>query len=214
MNNSQNTKQKLLAHAINLFAKQGFDQTSIQQIISASKVSKGAFYHYFSTKEGLLDEIAQGYAEKSFGIIEQITKNKKLNAIEKFNLIITDIQKLRLKKSNQHQKLRQILKSDIDPKWQQKFLEKFMKATEKPFEKIFKQGVAEGLFETKYPSELAKFYFPFAVAFKQTFLLEKKNIKEKLALYEDLLTRMLGAKPGSIRLAKPVLNYFKKRKKI
>lgn len=211
MNTSQDTKQKLLTQALNLFAKQGFDQTSIQQIISASKVSKGAFYHYFSSKEEILDEIAENYADKALAIIEKTANDTKLNAVQKFNRMVVDIQVLRLSEKKQHGKLRKILKSDLDPKWQQKFLEKFMKTSEKPFEKIFRQGVAEGLFETKYPSELAKFYFPFAAAFKQTFLLDKKDIRKKMECYEDILNRMLGAKAGSIQIAKPILDYLKKR---
>lgn len=49
--------QRLLATATKLFAEQGYDRTSVQEIVDAAGVTKGALYHYFGSKDDLLHEI-------------------------------------------------------------------------------------------------------------------------------------------------------------
>lgn len=44
----------VLAAATRLFAEQGFEATSVQQIVDTAGVTKGAMYHYFSSKDDLL----------------------------------------------------------------------------------------------------------------------------------------------------------------
>jgi AcrR family transcriptional regulator len=49
--------KRLLAEATRLFAEKGFDGTSVQEIVESAGVTKGAMYHYFSSKDDLLYEI-------------------------------------------------------------------------------------------------------------------------------------------------------------
>ncbi|WP_443062928.1 TetR/AcrR family transcriptional regulator [Streptomyces sp. NBC_00440] len=49
--------QRLLAAATRLFAERGYDRTSVQEIVEAAGVTKGALYHYFGSKEDLLQEV-------------------------------------------------------------------------------------------------------------------------------------------------------------
>ncbi|AXI76750.1 TetR/AcrR family transcriptional regulator [Peterkaempfera bronchialis] len=48
---------RLLAVASALFAERGFAQTSVQDIVEHAGVTKGAMYHYYSSKDDLLQEI-------------------------------------------------------------------------------------------------------------------------------------------------------------
>ncbi|MGH8867807.1 MAG: TetR/AcrR family transcriptional regulator [Actinomycetes bacterium] len=48
---------RLLDAATRLFAERGFESTSVQQIVAAAGVTKGAMYHYFGSKDDLLYEI-------------------------------------------------------------------------------------------------------------------------------------------------------------
>jgi AcrR family transcriptional regulator len=48
---------RLLAEATRLFAERGYDRTSVQEIVEAAGVTKGALYHYFGSKDDLLHEI-------------------------------------------------------------------------------------------------------------------------------------------------------------
>ncbi|GAB3657794.1 TetR/AcrR family transcriptional regulator [Streptomyces sparsus] len=49
--------QRLLADATRLLADRGYDRTSVQDIVEAAGVTKGALYHYFGSKDDLLHEV-------------------------------------------------------------------------------------------------------------------------------------------------------------
>ncbi|RNL85085.1 TetR/AcrR family transcriptional regulator [Halostreptopolyspora alba] len=54
---SESVPRRLLAVATRLFAEKGFDRTSVQEIVDAAEVTKGAMYHYFDSKDDLLAEV-------------------------------------------------------------------------------------------------------------------------------------------------------------
>ena len=51
------TKERILDTATNLFSSHGFSGTSIDDILSAVGITKGAFYHYFKGKEALCESV-------------------------------------------------------------------------------------------------------------------------------------------------------------
>ena len=54
----QSTKSRIVKAAWNLFYKNGYDATTVDDIIAASKTSKGTFYHYFKGKDALLSSLS------------------------------------------------------------------------------------------------------------------------------------------------------------
>ncbi|MFG2005236.1 TetR/AcrR family transcriptional regulator [Spirillospora sp. NPDC048911] len=54
---SSPVERRILDAAVRLFAERGFDGTSVQEIVTAAAVTKGALYHYFDSKDDLLYEI-------------------------------------------------------------------------------------------------------------------------------------------------------------
>jgi AcrR family transcriptional regulator len=61
----------IIEAAIKLFAKKGFASTSIQEIVSATGMSKGAFYLYFKSKDALLVAILNHYFDRVESIIQE-----------------------------------------------------------------------------------------------------------------------------------------------
>lgn len=55
-------REAILDAAQLLFAEQGYDSTSIGDIISRTGISRGGFYHYFGAKEDLVAALADRYA--------------------------------------------------------------------------------------------------------------------------------------------------------
>lgn len=60
----QNTKGKIIAAAWRLFYEQGYEDTTVDEIIRTAQTSKGSFYHYFSGKDALLSTLADLFDEK------------------------------------------------------------------------------------------------------------------------------------------------------
>lgn len=52
--------EEITRAAVELFATQGYATTSVQQIVEAAGVTKGAMYHYFASKDDLLFGIYDG----------------------------------------------------------------------------------------------------------------------------------------------------------
>lgn len=57
------TERRILDSAMALFAKQGFHDTTIEQITEAADIGKGTFFNYFSGKEQLLVVFFHAFAE-------------------------------------------------------------------------------------------------------------------------------------------------------
>lgn len=69
---SKNTKKKIVSAAWRLFYEQGYDHTTIEEIIARSGTSKGSFYHYFDGKDALLSSLSFLFDEKYEELLEQL----------------------------------------------------------------------------------------------------------------------------------------------
>jgi AcrR family transcriptional regulator len=54
----QETRQRLLRAAWELFQERGYDETTVANITEAADVAKGTFFNYFATKEAIVEQIA------------------------------------------------------------------------------------------------------------------------------------------------------------
>ena len=61
---SKSTKTRIVTAAWELFYEQGYDYTTIDDIVERSDTSKGSFYHYFESKDALLSSLSYLFDEK------------------------------------------------------------------------------------------------------------------------------------------------------
>ncbi|MBD3873556.1 MAG: TetR/AcrR family transcriptional regulator [Acidobacteria bacterium] len=65
------TRERLIGTAAELFWKQGYAQTGVNEIIQQAQATSGSFYHFFPTKEDLLlavvDHVAEIFETEVFG---------------------------------------------------------------------------------------------------------------------------------------------------
>ncbi|MBE5848270.1 MAG: helix-turn-helix transcriptional regulator [Lachnospiraceae bacterium] len=61
---TKKTKSKIVSAAWKLFYDQGYEDTTIEEIIEESGTSKGSFYHYFEGKDALLGSLSYMFDEK------------------------------------------------------------------------------------------------------------------------------------------------------
>ncbi len=61
---ARNTKGKIITAAWDLFYEQGYEDTTIEEIIDKSETSKGSFYHYFEGKDALLGSLSYIFDEE------------------------------------------------------------------------------------------------------------------------------------------------------
>ena len=77
----RNTKGRIVSAAWKLFYEQGYDETTVEDIILESATSKGSFYHYFEGKDALLGSLSIVFDEKYEELKAQMPPE--LNAVDK-----------------------------------------------------------------------------------------------------------------------------------
>jgi len=79
--NARNTRGRIISAAWKLFYEQGYEETTVEDIVYESQTSKGSFYHYFEGKDALLGTLAYVFDEKYEQLTE--TMDPALDAMEK-----------------------------------------------------------------------------------------------------------------------------------
>lgn len=74
--NSRNTKGRIIQAAWQLFYQQGYDDTTVEEIIEASGTSRGSFYHYFEGKDALLSSVSFLFDEKYEELMACMTRKR------------------------------------------------------------------------------------------------------------------------------------------
>ena len=80
---------ELLDIAQRLFLERGYERTTVNDVIDAAGVSKGAFYHHFRAKEDLLEAIAERMARQSLEALDAVRADAALDALQRLNGMLT-----------------------------------------------------------------------------------------------------------------------------
>lgn len=177
-----------------LFFSKGYDNTTINDILDKVEIGKGTFYHYFKSKEEVLDAILMRYMKVKVEAIENVANTEGMNAAEKIATMlfaqqpknqqeIDTINKMRVNgNALLHQKAIQITIALFTP----------------IFAKVIEQGVDEKIFTNPYAKEtteillMAQFIFNDGV-FNWTF--EERIRKGEAFIYA--MEAILGVEKGT-----------------
>jgi TetR/AcrR family transcriptional regulator len=64
------TRSEILACALELFAARGYEGTGVQEVVNAAGVTKPTLYHYFGSKQGLLEALMISHEASQTSTIE------------------------------------------------------------------------------------------------------------------------------------------------
>ncbi|WP_366247656.1 helix-turn-helix domain-containing protein [Terribacillus aidingensis] len=126
----QEKKITIIERATEIIAKKGYHAASIQEIAVASKLSKGAFYLYFKSKEELMAEILRYHIRlitKEIGKVDQLD----LDSREKAKLRLATMMRELVKRGNFIVMQRHDIDSDIGKEMELFFLEEMEKGRRK-----------------------------------------------------------------------------------
>src|SRR6267378_750457 len=93
------TRDQILNAASRLIHVQGYQSTSLDDVLRESGVGKGNFYYYFKSKEDLgyaiIDRITQAFVERSLGPAFADTEDRKSTRLHGFLDRVLEAQRLR-----------------------------------------------------------------------------------------------------------------------
>ena len=76
-------RDEILKAVVSLIYSKGYEQMTIQDILGALKISRGAFYYYFESKMALLEACIERSAAEGEKALLQVVRDPKLSAIRK-----------------------------------------------------------------------------------------------------------------------------------
>lgn len=189
-------KRKITKEIEVLFIEKGYDHTSLDDILKALNLSKGRFYHYFTSKEEVILESMHILSEKLLLYADEILKDNQLNAIEKLLKFIPFRENAFKDKNEILKSFQMIYETDVQ---KYHFLKILGKEYVMPFSTLIQEGVEEGLFEVAFPYETADLLMSAILSVPNLFL-EKGTLEYQLErekydkAVEDLVIRTLNVK--------------------
>jgi AcrR family transcriptional regulator len=203
-------RNEILDVARRLIYTKGYEQMSIQDILDALKISKGAFYHYFDSKQALLDGLVDLMLLEADVVARPILEAQNLSALEKLQRYLDTTARWKVSQKSFMLNLMRAWRMDSNALMRQKQENAAIKHIAPMLATIVRQGVEEGAFSTKYPDQFASMLLGLSRGFEETIaellLTEKpppdalERLKCALDAYSDSLERVLGAPAGSLPL--------------
>ncbi len=200
---------EIIQAAQQLFYFEGYEQVSISQIIQKVGIAKGTFYHYFKSKEDLLDQIIEGIAHGVHARLEEIVANSSLNAVQKLNQYFDDAGHYKFEHKEAVIAASKALQLPENVLLRDKLTRIIIKREIPLLTAIVHQGVKEGLFTTAYPQHIINMLMGMGLFIKDEFadiLLrgdftrnDVDYLYELYSMYQDSIEKVLGAPEGSIK---------------
>jgi AcrR family transcriptional regulator len=173
-------------------------------------VSKGAFYHYFRTKEDLLDELAARAGEQAMAIVEPIVADPTLAAIPKLNLMFARTNSFKAQNRELIVTLTRVFYSDRNALLRSRMTRRSIELTAPALARIIDQGNREGTMDVAHPAQTAAMILEFGATVVAGFarrlgeLDGDPAVGDELILsmqvYTESVERMLGVESGSLTI--------------
>jgi len=199
---TKEVKEKIAEIAINLFIKKGYDKSSINEIIKKSNTNKGTFYHYFSSKEDLINFLGKQIVSEMVPLIDKIAENPNLNALEKLKKCFNSIKAFKFKNHKKMILLGKIMYKEENLKFRYHINNIIIELYVPIFAKIISQGKKEKTLKVNDPEDTAEIMFRFASVMGEMLVpliidgkFKVKNIKlflERAKSYKKILKQILG----------------------
>ena len=94
MRKGSEKRQGLLDAAEKLFCQQGYDKTSVQDILDITGMSKGGFYHHFASKDEVMTALCNRRAERAAAFTAESLRTA-VTPLERINAVLYGFMPLR-----------------------------------------------------------------------------------------------------------------------
>lgn len=187
-------RREIVKAARRLFQTKEYDQATMQDVIESVGIAKGTIYHYFKSKQELLEAVIEDIGDESLSAMQQVIDAPDGNALQK-------IQRL-TEKGNISAEQPAIL-GYLHKRGNEGVHVKLLAATlakQAPlYARLIRQGCDEGLFHTDNPLECAEFILV-AVQFLTDvgmYPWTEEELSRRVKAFPKLIEQQLKAPTGS-----------------
>lgn len=148
----EETVQKILNAALNLFLEKGYEQTTILDIVeNMGGMTRGAFYHHFKSKEEVLDALG----DKLFfdnNPFKKAMEQTNLTGCEKLNYVL----RYSMKSNDRHNINAMSMQALQSPAFLKKLLDNNRNLIAPLYQEIIEAGIVDGSIKTEHSKLLSQ----------------------------------------------------------
>lgn len=193
-----------------LLMTKGYERMTIQDVIDRLQISKGAFYHYFDSKQVLLDALIQRLQIEALGFMQPLLDNTQMPALEKLNFLFDTIYKWKTARKGFLMQILHAWYKDDNVIVRQKQTASMLQAVSPLIQQVIEQGIAEGVFNHPQPAMLGRVVLSLIVD-QGNMLAElllnaeiseesARQIEQSAAAYTSAIERVLGIADGALKI--------------
>jgi len=193
-----------------LMQAKGFEQMSIQDVLDDLNASRGAFYHYFDSKQALLEAVVDRIVDAALAAVLPAVDDPDLAAIPKLHALFGGIAQWKTARKPLVLALLQVWISDHNAIVREKLRRTLVARMTPVLARIVGQGTVEGVFHATSPTATAEILVMLLQGFQDKatdlFIARQANtigydaVEQAVAAQTEAFERLLGAAPGSIHI--------------
>lgn len=203
-------RKAILDVARQLVVTRGYEQMTIQDVLDALQISKGAFYHYFDSKQMLLEALIEDMQAEALQVLVPIMHDAHLTALVKLQRFFDAASRWKTERKAFFLALLRVWYTDDNAIVHQKLRASMVKRVGPLFGEVVQQGVQEGTCTTLFPEQIGGVLLSLMLDLSDTLaglLLsvrpehdDLQHIQLTVAVYTDALERVLGTPTGSLQI--------------
>ncbi len=201
-------RNEILDAAERLLVTRGYERMAIRDLVDELQIAKGTVYHYFDSKQALLEALIERMGDQIEQRAIQIARDPELSALEKLLHHFAAIEQWKLGHQSLVMQFLRVWYDDENAIVHRKLYRAGIKRFTPWFSQIIQQGIEEGVFSTPYPEQAARMIIALrndlGTAIGELLLAEEdpasttQKVIQLANATTDAVERVLGAKPGSL----------------
>jgi AcrR family transcriptional regulator len=202
-----------------LVQTKGYEAMSIQDVLDELEASKGAFYHYFDSKQALLEAVVERFADGAMASLAPVLNDPDLPALRKLEQVLAGIASLKAEQKDLMLAIIDVWNSDHNAIVREKVRRLSERIMVPLFSAVVRQGVDEGTLEVDSPDETARVLVSLMLGFqlqatdlfmaRQAGTISFEVVQRAVAANNEAFERILGVPKGSLTLTdEPTLRFW------
>lgn len=184
-------REEFLDTAETLFLERGYDSTTVSDIVTTMGLAKGAFYHYFGSKEDILTAIIERLVDTVTLAFVERCEDEGVDAPAKLKTFYG----LFMRTSSNE--LVDIVHDERNAHIHFRLSRRIEARTVPILTRIVEQGMSEGAFRVRHPEEAASVVFHIASLVDKGNGRDAKEAEERLIAVKELTEGVLRTEPGT-----------------
>ena len=212
-------REAFLDVAQRLVQTKGYEAMSIQDVLDELEASKGAFYHYFDSKQALLEAVVDRFADGAIATLAPVLSDANLPALRKLERIFTGIASFKAQQKEFVLAMIEVWNSDGNAIVREKLRRLTVNRLVPLLSVVIEQGIAEGTFAAQSPEETAMVLTSLMQGFQQQandlFIARQAGtigfdvVQRSVAANTEAFERILGLAKGTLTLIdEPALHFW------